>query len=1018
MDIASIAIKNRVVTLVLTGAMIVAGLLAYNDMSRLEDPEFTIKDALVITPYPGASALEVEQEVGDRLEKAVQQLGQLERVRSKSERGLSTLTVTIKERYDSQTLPQVWDELRRKIGDAQRGLPPGAGPSIVLDDYGDVYSVFMVVTGDGYSYAELKAYVDSLRRELLLVPDVGKITTFGERHEAIYVEFNRDRMSQLGLPPSAIIEELRQKGIVTDAGRARVGEAFVTLRPSGGLSSVQDFESLLINGGQGRQFYLRDLAVVRRGYVEPTTAEIRFDGDGGIGLGISTVSGGNVVNMGKALQARMAELEGQRPVGMEFGIVSLQSEAVTTAISGFVNSLLEAVAIVVAVLLLFMGLRSGLLIGFVLLLTIVGSFLFLEPMGVALERISLGALIIALGMLVDNAIVVVDGVLIRLQKGEDTAQAAATVVKQSAWPLLGATLIAILAFAAIGTSSDATGEFCRSLFQVVMVSLLLSWVTAVTVTPLLCVMFLKAPTADQVGASPYNGGFYRRYKAILRACIRRRYLSTATVSGLFAVALWGFTFVDQSFFPTSTRPQFVVDYWLPQGTHIDATRRDARQIEQLLLKQEGVTHVTTSIGEGPLRFLLTFQPELPNSAYAQFLVSVDDYRVIAGLMPRIEAEIATRFPDALAYAAPFQLGPGSTGKIQARLSGPDPDELRRLAGEVQRIYRSDPRTKSIRTDWRERVKVLQANLAEGQANLNGINRSMVASAMREGFEGVTAGVYREGDLLLPIIVRTDEAARNDIDSLTNLQIWSPMAQKMIPLQQVVRALETRFEDELIHRRDRKRTITVYADPKEGTASELFARLRPQVEALPLPPGYALEWGGEYEDSGKAQAGLAATIPIFVAVMILITIVMFNSLRQSLVIWLCVPLALVGVTVGLLITGQPFGFMALLGFLSLMGMLIKNAIVLIEQINLELEDGQDMLPAIVDSGVSRLRPVAMAALTTALGMIPLLFDAFFASMAVTIIGGLLFATILTMVVLPVFYALIYRAPAESAPPHDA
>lgn len=1009
MDIAAIAIKKRLVTLVLTAAMLVAGLWTYQDMSRLEDPEFTIKEALVVTPYAGASALEVEQEVSDRLEKAVQQLGQLERVSSKSERGLSTLTVTVKDNYDRESLPQVWDELRRKVDDVQRELPPGAGPSIVLDDYGDVYSAFLVVTGDGYSYAELKNYVDQLRRELLLVRDVGKITTFGERQEAIFVEFNSDRLSQLGIAPASIIEELRQKGVATDAGRARVGKAFVTLAPSGGLSSIGDFQALLIHGGDGRQFQLGDLARIRRGYVEPTAAEIRFDGRAGIGLGISTVSGGNVVTMGEALQARMAELEGQRPVGMEFGIVSLQSESVTTAISGFVESLLQAVAIVVAVLLLFMGLRSGLLIGFVLLLTIAGSFLFLDPMGVALERISLGALIIALGMLVDNAIVVVDGVLVRLQRGERAEQAASIVVKQSAWPLLGATLIAILAFAAIGTSNDETGEYCRSLFQVVMVSLLLSWVTAVTVTPLLCVMFLKAPAPDQATADPYGGGFYRRYKELLRICIRRRYLSTASVAGLFAVALWGFSMVEQSFFPSSTRPQFMVDYWLPQGAHIDATRADAEEIERFLLEQGGVTHVTTTLGEGSLRFLLTYQPQQPNPAYAQFLVGVDDYRLIPQLMAKVEDELASRFPDALSYASPFELGTGVSGKIQARLSGPDPDELRRLGDQVQQIYQSDPDAKAVRTDWRQRVKLVRATLADEQANVNGITRAMVATAIREGFQGVTAGVHREADLLLPIIVRVDDAARNAIDDLANLQIWSPVAQKMIPLQQVVRSFDTVFEDEMIHRRDRKRTLTVYADPRQGNASELFARLRPQVEALPLPPGYSLEWGGEYEDAGKAQAGLAASIPVFIVVMVLITIMLFNTLRQPLVIWLCVPLALIGVTAGLLVSGQPFGFMALLGFLSLIGMLIKNAIVLIEQIDLECEEGKALLPAIVDAGASRLRPVAMAALTTALGMIPLVFDAFFVSMAITIIGGLLFATVLTMVVLPVFYALIYRAP---------
>ena len=1008
MDLAAIAIKNRVVTLVLTVVMLAAGYSSFEKMSRLEDPEFTIKDALVMTPYPGASAIEVEQEVSDLLEIAVQQLGQLDRVVSKSDRGLSTLTVTIKDNYDADSLPQVWDELRRKIGDAASNLPAGVGAPIVIDDYGDVYGVFVAVTADGYSYAELKDYVDFLRRELLLVVDVGKIETYGERTESIYISFDRDRMSQLGISSSGIIDELLQKNLVTDSGRVRVGSEFITIDPTGGLTAVEEFEALMIRGGSGQQIYLRDVATVQRDYVEPQNTILRYDGKLSIGLGISTVGGGNVVTMGEGLYERMQELEGQRPVGMDFGIISLQSDAVATAISGFVVSLLQAVAIVIVVLLLFMGLRSGLLIGAILMVTIVGSFIFLNPMGVALERISLGALIIALGMLVDNAIVVVDGILIRMQKGENAEDAASAVVKQSAWPLLGATIIAILAFAAIGTSDDSTGEFCRSLFQVVMVSLLLSWVTAVTVTPLLCVMFLKPPAQGQEPSDPYDSGFYLKYKAILRACIRKRYLTTAVVVGMFGTALWGFTYVDQSFFPGSTRPQFMLDVWLPQGTHIDETTGQVAEIEQYLREFDEIEHITSLVGQGGLRFLLTYAPEKLNGAYAQLLIDVDDYRSIATIGPIIESELEERYPDTLSYYSAFQLGPGSTGKIQARFSGPDIPTLRRFAEQTKAIFRADTDSKSIRTDWRQSVKVIQPVLADQRANVNGITRPMVAQVMAEAYQGDVAGYYREDDLQIPIILRSEEQFHRDIASAQNLQIWSPIAERMIPLRQVVSGFETSFEDEIVNRRHRKRTMTIYADPAQGLATNLFNRVRPQVEALPLPPGYELEWGGEYEDSGKAQAALAGSIPVFVLAMILVTIVLFNSLRQPLVIWLCVPLALIGVTVGLLSTGQPFGFMALLGFLSLMGMLIKNAIVLIDQINIEAAEGKVLLTAITDAGASRLRPVAMAALTTALGMVPLLMDAFFASMAITIIGGLIFATVLTMVVVPVFYAMLYKA----------
>ena len=1008
MNIAQFWIERRVVTLVLTVVMLGAGMMAYQGMSRLEDPEFTIKDALVITPYPGASAAEVEEEVSDRLEKAVQKMGQLKRVVSKSDRGLSTLTVTIKDKYDKNLLPQVWDELRRKISDAQSELPPGTGPSLVVDDYGDVYGIFVAITGDGYSYAEIKDVVDMLRRELLLVQDVGKIDTYGERTEAVYVELNRDRMSQLGISPDVIINELRQKNLVTDSGRVAVGSEFITLNPTGTIKDVEQFGDILISGRGSEQIYLRDVATVRRGYVEPQNNLIRYDGKLAIGLGISTVSGGNVVNMGEALEQRVAELMPRVPVGIEAGLVSMQSDAVETAITGFVVSLLEAVAIVIVVLLFFMGLRSGMLIGFVLLLTIAGSFIFLAPMGVALERISLGALIIALGMLVDNAIVVVDGVLVRLQKGEDAKYAAIEVVKQTAIPLFGATIIAILAFAAIGTSDDNTGEFCRSLFQVVMVSLLLSWVTAVTVTPLLCVMFLKKPEEGAAAEDPYGGGFYAMYKGFLRVCIRMKALTIVVVVGVFVTSLWGFQFVERSFFPPSTRPQFMVDVWLPQGTHIDQTQKLVESVEGYILKQEGVTHVTSLIGKGGLRFLLTYTPEKLNSAYTQLLVDVDDPKKIDALLVNVESYLQQTYPDVLGYASKFQLGPGSTGKVQARLSGPDPNVLRELSSQVQSILYADSDSKAIRTDWRQRVKMVRPIVAEEQANLNGITRPDIARVLLEGFQGEQVGVYREGDLLLPIIMRAEAANRSNIESLYNLQIWSPAAGAMIPLRQVVSDFETVYEDEIIMRRNRKPTITVYADPIAGPASELFARVRPQIEAIDLPAGYELEWGGEYEDSGNAQAGLAASIPMFVLAMILITVMLFNSLRQPLIIWLVVPLAVIGVTVGLLGTNQPFGFMSLLGFLSLMGMLIKNAIVLIDEINLQSGEGKDLMSAIVDSGVSRLRPVAMAASTTALGMIPLLFDAFFVAMAITIIAGLMFATLLTMIVVPVLYAMFYKA----------
>ncbi|MGD8843479.1 MAG: efflux RND transporter permease subunit, partial [Gammaproteobacteria bacterium] len=673
MNIAAFALRNRVTTMVLTVMLLVGGINAYNHLSRLEDPEFTIKEALVITPYPGASATEVETEVSDTIEQAVQQLGQLLEVESRSVRGLSTVTVRIKKKYRREQLPQIWDELRRKVGDVQSQLPPGAGPSVVNDDYGDVWGLFVALYGPEYSYAELKETAKLIRRELSLVKDVAKVELWGQRTEAVYVVPDRDRMSQLGVRPAQISRNLRDKNIVVDAGRAEVGSEFIAISPTGTFRSVQDFENLLISGEDSDlQIYLRDVARVERGYVDPQDRILRYDGNLAIGLGVSTVSGGNVVAMGEAIGERMRELATEIPLGIEFGLISVQSQAVVTAIDGFLNSLMQAVAIVVVVLLIFMGLRSGLIIGFILALTIVGTFIFMGAWNVALERISLGALIIALGMLVDNAIVVVDGMLVRIAQGEKPEDAAKSVVAQTALPLLGATAVAIMAFGAIGLSDDSTGEFCKSLFQVVLISLSLSWVTAVTVTPLLGVMFLKPPQLKpgQEQAAPYSGGLYRVYRSLLRGAIRARWLTTAIVLVAFGASVWGFRYVDQSFFPNSTRPQFMVDFWLPQGTHIDKTLRAAESVEQYLLGVDGVSHVTTLVGAGGMRFLLTYAPEKANSAYAQFLIDVDDYRSIDTLIPLIEQHLADNYPDALAYAKKFLLGPGEGGKIQIRFSGP------------------------------------------------------------------------------------------------------------------------------------------------------------------------------------------------------------------------------------------------------------------------------------------------------------------------------------------------------------
>jgi multidrug efflux pump subunit AcrB len=1008
MNLAEVSIRKKTITLVFAVLLVVLGIQSYTQLPRLEDPEFTIKDALIVTPYPGASAEEVTEEVTDVIERAVQELGQLHRVVSRSERGRSTVTVTIQDQYDSETLPQVWDELRRKVGDARRHLPPGAGPSLVLDDFGDVFGIFFALTGEDYTDAQLHETAKLLRRELLLVKDVKKVELFGVRQEVIYIEAPRDRMALLGIHPSEIVAALREQNMVISAGAVDVGPLAITIDPTGEWTSTEDFENLIIRGGPGSQLiYLRDIATVRRDYIDPPSTSLRYDGKGSVGIGISTVSGGNVVTMGRAVQDRITALGSQIPLGMELNKISFQADSVTVAINDFIANLGMAVAIVVVILLIFMGVRSGLIIGAVLFITICGTMFVMKQQGLILERISLGALIIALGMLVDNAIVVVEGMLIGMQRGKDKITAAKEVIKQTIWPLLGSTAIAVLAFGAIGLSQDRTGEYCRSLFVVLLISLGISWVTAVTITPLFGYLFLKQPAADAEAADPYAGRIYTTYKALLTACMKLRYVTIAALVLLLAGAVLAFSRVESSFFPNSTRPQIMCDVWLPVGTRIDESLKITNEMQEYIRTIPGVKHVSTTAGQGAPRFLLTYSPERFDTAYSLFLIDVEDHTHIDTVLPLVQAKLPEMFPDALIIAKRFLLGPGEGGRIQIRFSGEDQAELRKLADQAMDILRADGGAKGIRIDVREQVPVLRPQFSEAQARLAGVTRSDIATATESAFSGRRIGVFRDGDELLPIIARSPAQEREDPDFIRDLQVFSPVAGSFIPIRQVVTDFKVELEDPIIMRRNRVPTITVHADQSSGLTSTLHDRIRGKIEAIPLPPDYRMEWGGEHEDAGNAQAALAGTLPAFVLMMILIVILLFNCLRITLIIWLTVPLSIIGIVTGLLVFGQPFGFMALLGALSLSGMLIKNAIVLIDEINAQIAAGKEAWDAVVDAAVSRVRPVSMAALTTVLGLVPLLFDVFFGAMAVTIVVGLLFASALTLIAVPVLYATFFR-----------
>jgi len=1010
MNIAELSVKKRTITLTLTVVVTVGGLLAYRQLPRLEDPDFTIKDAKIETRYPGASPREVEEEVTNEIEKACQELGQLKRVKSKSLRGLSIVTPTIKDKYGKDSLPQVWDELRQKINDHQRNLPPGSQSPLVNNDFGDVYGTFYALTGDGYSYADLKEFAKYLQRELLLAKDVKKVTLFGVVDEAIYVEMDRDKMANLGISPDDIYAILKEKNIVAAAGHVKIGPDYISISPSGGVEKFDQLGEILIKktSKDGRLVYLKDVAKINRGYVDPPQALMRYNGKPAVGVAISTVQGGNVVSMGEAVEKRISELMGAAPAGVELGSVNLQAQSVVKSINSFVINLLEAVGIVIAVLLIFMGVRSGFLIGAILVITIAASFCVMGYHEITLQRISLGALIIALGMLVDNAIVITDGALIRIEEGMDRLKAVKEIVAQTMTPLLLATSIAIITFASIGLSQDSTGEYCGTLFYVLLISLGLSWVTAVTVTPLFCVMFLK-PSKKKDGEKakdPYDNAFYNAYRKFLAMAIRRRWATCIVMAAMLAAAVFGFTKVDKSFFPDSTRNQYYVSMWMPYGTYIKDTAEKIGELESFLMKQEHVESVTSFVGQGAPRFILTYTPEDKDTAYAIALIEVDDPANIDELYDKTEAFVKN--DPALWEVLKFRLGPGDGGKIQARFSGPDPDVLYALAEKTKRVMEETGQLQGVRSDWRDRVKVLTPVFAQQQARRNGIDYQDFAKALREGFEGEPIGVFREKDNLISIVARAPASDRDDVKSMESLQIWSPVAQSMIPLRQVMERVDVSWEYPVMARRNRRPTITIHANPDKGVSASIpFDSVKKELETWKLPPGTFLEWGGDYESSRDAQAGLAASLPVFGVLIVLMLIFLFNNLRQPFIILVTVPLAAIGVTVGLLVFKQPFGFMALLGAMSLMGMQIKNAIVLIDEINCQTAAGKAVYLAIIDSAVSRVRPVAMAAATTVLGMIPLVKDAFFVSMAVTIMFGLTFACILTLVVVPVFYTIFYK-----------
>ncbi len=1024
MKIVSAAVDNATVTWFGAALLLIGGLAAFFSLGQLEDPEFTIKTAIVQTSYPGANPEEVEQEVTDKIEIALQKLKELDSLESFSRAGSSRIKVNIKASYSSEELPGIWDKVRARVDEASRQLPPGAGKPLVIDDFGDVFGLLLAVTSDGYSPSELKSYADDLKRELSLVDGVARVDLWGVQQRQVFVDVRQSQLAQLGISEQTIARSLETQNAVVDAGRLYLDDSQLRIAPTGALSVVDEIGDVALQptaldllqsasrqspGGANEIIRMRDVGVIREGYQDPPSQLMYFNGRPAIGLAITNRPGANVVTVGQAVDKRLAELQIDLPIGIGVEKVNWQSDTIDQSVSGFFISLIEAIVIVLAVLTIPSGWRMGMVIGTALVLTVMATFLMMGIFGIDLQRMSLGALVIALGMMVDNAIVIADGYQVRINKGMAPRDAAIESASQPAMPLLGATIIAVMAFYPIFASEESAGEYCATLFSVVAISLLVSWILSVTVTPLQCMGMLKPQGAS--GADPFDNRFFNGFRALLHTAIRFRFVSIGIAVVVLVASLASFGSVTKLFFPDAAMTKFMVDYWMPEGTRIERTSADIEKIDAHLRADPRIAEVATFVGAGPPRFYLPVEPEAANPAYGQLVVNVHDMKDIDGIIADLQPWVLENFPTALIPIRKFTVGPGDTWKFELRISGPgnaDPTVLRNLGNEVLAIVRQSPYAGLMQTDWRQEVLEVRPEYNTARASWAGITREDIARTTRRTYDGLPMGLFRDGDELVPIVMRhvNDERERpGDIDVLP---VRGAASTKSVPMAQVVDGVPVAPQESVIARYDRKRTLTVQANPALGfTFPTLYADVKDKIEALALPPGYSVEWGGEQENSSKSQASLLPGAVPALAITVFIMIALFNALRPPLVIAMTIPFALSGVIFGLLITGVPFGFVALLAAMSLAGMMIKNGLVLLDEINAGLANGLSRYDATIEAAVSRLRPVLLAAGTTVLGVIPLLQDVFWVGLAVTIMAGLTYGTVLTMVLVPVLYSTLYR-----------
>ncbi|WP_206208296.1 efflux RND transporter permease subunit [Vibrio tasmaniensis] len=1002
MNLADFAIKQRTFILFFTALSVIAGLFSYFELGKLEDPSFTIKTAVVVTLYPGASAEEVEQQVTDTVETKLQEMATLNRLRSLSRPGMSMVFVDLKESLNSKALPQEWDLLRRKVSDMKLLLPSTAQISVVQDEFSEVYGMLFSIHSKDASPAELRRYAEELQRRIKTVDGIKKIELHGVQPRVVHIDIPDERLAQYGLSITQVWSQLNTQNMTFDAGKFSVGTERIRVQQSSEFSSLDDIKNLMIKGGVSELgtslIRLGDIADITMGYQEPMMTENRYNGVPAATLAMSPVTGVNVVSLGDEINQIVNDFQTTLPLGVDIATVANQPEEVQKSIDNFVSNLLESVAIVFIVLSVFMGLKSATIVGSSLLLTILLTLIYMNMTSIDLHRVSLGTFILALGMLVDNAIVITDMMIVKINKGIDRTKAAIDSVKETATPLFGATVIAIMGASPVIFSKTDAAEFASSVFLIIASSLLLSWLVAMTFTALMCWFFIK-PTkqADNTKVSLYRKSVNWTVDNPLKALSALVPLILVTALAIPNIAV--------NFIPQADRPILFLDYWLPNGAKVEQTSEDMKRIEQWLLEQPEVESISTYVGAGAPRFSVTIEPEPFDPAYGQILINATDFPSLSPLIARGDKWLMEEFPNADPRFRSLKLATADKFSVEARFSGPDAEVLHGLSEQAKAIFAVHPDTKYVRDDWRQKSKVFEPVINQEKMRTAGINRADIAFAMKRASEGMPLGRMNLNDELVTIQLRGTESS---IQSLETLPVRSLLGIHSVPLGQVVDGFELSSEETMIWRRDRVKTITAQAGVgRYTTPAAVRNSIKDQIEAIHLPDGYSLEWGGEYYDEHKAVSDILKQLPKAILLMIIILVAMFNGFKQPVIIFTTLPLAATGATFSLLLLDKPFGFMALIGAVTLTGMIIKNGIVLMDQIELERKNGRSLSDAIKEATVNRTMAISMGALTTALGMIPLLSDLLFDQMAATIIGGLAAATVLSLFVMPALYKLFYR-----------